>query len=162
MFACCLLLFVIGGIQGAVKHNPSARWGIVTFIYVWNIVHGATMGPQTYALVSIAPSSKLRNPTIAAARFFYVLCQFIAGFFQPWLINPSALNLKGYAAFVWGPICFIGCVWNYFRLPEFKDRSYYELDVLFERRTPARKFKTTEVEPLADEHLREQLHVAGH
>ena len=33
------------------------------------------------------------------------------------------------------------CVWAYFRLPEFKDRSFRELDILFARKTPASKFK---------------------
>ena len=36
-------------------------------------------------------------------------------------------------------------VWAYFRLPETKDRSASELDELFERRIPARQFKTTKV-----------------
>ena len=31
----------------------------------------------------------------------------------------------------------------YFFMPEFKNRSYAELDELFTRRIPARKFKTT-------------------
>ena len=41
----------------------------------------------------------------------------------------------------------------------FQNRSYYELDILFERRIPARKFKTSIVEANADEHTREQLHI---
>lgn len=52
-------------------------------------------------------------------------------------------------------ICFIGIVWKYFRLPEFKHRSYYELDILFQRRVSARKFKSTVVEAVAGRHLEE-------
>ena len=44
---------------------------------------------------------------------------------------------------------FVSCVgvwvWTYFRLPECKGRSFRELDILFEHRISARKFKTTEV-----------------
>ena len=40
-------------------------------------------------------------------------------------------------------------VWTYFRLPEPKGRTYAELDLLFEQKVPARKFKTTVVEPFA-------------
>jgi SP family general alpha glucoside:H+ symporter-like MFS transporter len=32
-------------------------------------------------------------------------------------------------------------IWAYFRLPECKGRSYRELDILFERRLPASKFR---------------------
>lgn len=32
-------------------------------------------------------------------------------------------------------------VWSYFRLPETKDRSFEDLDVMFADRVPARKFR---------------------
>jgi SP family general alpha glucoside:H+ symporter-like MFS transporter len=34
----------------------------------------------------------------------------------------------------------------YFFLPEFKHRSYRELDILFNRRVPARQFKKTVID----------------
>ncbi len=43
-------------------------------------------------------------------------------------------------------------MWCWFRLPESKDRTFGELDLLFENRVPARKFKKTKVDrtfPLA-------------
>lgn len=36
-------------------------------------------------------------------------------------------------------------IWAYFRLPECKDTSFREVDILLERRVPARKFKATVV-----------------
>lgn len=42
-------------------------------------------------------------------------------------------------------------VWAFFRLPEMKGRSYRELDILFERRIGARKFKETVINE-EDEH----------
>lgn len=39
----------------------------------------------------------------------------------------------------------------YFGLPEMKDRSYRELDILFRRKVSARKFSSTEVDIDADE-----------
>ncbi len=40
-------------------------------------------------------------------------------------------------------------MWTYFRLPEPKNRTYGELDILFERGIPARKFAETDVSPWA-------------
>lgn len=37
-------------------------------------------------------------------------------------------------------------IWCFFRLPETKDRPFGEIDLLFENRVPARKFKTTKVD----------------
>jgi SP family general alpha glucoside:H+ symporter-like MFS transporter len=43
-------------------------------------------------------------------------------------------------------MCFLCLAWTYFRLPEPKGRTYGEIDILFERRVPARKFRETEVD----------------
>lgn len=36
--------------------------------------------------------------------------------------------------------------WCYFRLPETKDRTFGEIDLLFDNKVPARKFKHTKVD----------------
>ena len=59
------------------------------------------------------------------------------------MLNPTAWDMKGKAAFVWAGTA--SCVWVacYFFLPECKDRSFRELDILFHRKVPARQFATT-------------------
>lgn len=37
-------------------------------------------------------------------------------------------------------------IWCWFRLPETKDRTFGEIDILFENHLPARKFKHTKVD----------------
>jgi hypothetical protein len=37
-------------------------------------------------------------------------------------------------------------IWCWFRLPETKDRTFGEIDLLFHHRVPARKFKYTKVD----------------
>ena len=64
-----------------------------------------------------------------------------------------AVNWQGKTAFFWIPFCTAMLIWTYFRLPEFKHRSYYELDILFEKRIPARKFKSTVVEVNAETNI---------
>lgn len=67
------------------------------------------------------------------------------------MLNPTAMNLAGKSSFLWagtGAIVFI-CV--YFFLPETRGRNYRQLDILFHRRVPARRFKATLVEDTADD-----------
>jgi len=71
------------------------------------------------------------NPT-AWARIF-------TAFKGPKLIKQ---DWKGKAGFFWGASSLMILIWAYFRLPECKGRSYRELDILFERRTPAKKFRS--------------------
>ena len=47
-------------------------------------------------------------------------------------------------------------IYHFFRLPEPSGRSFAEMDLLFERRTPARKFKTANINAL-DTALRHQI-----
>jgi SP family general alpha glucoside:H+ symporter-like MFS transporter len=59
------------------------------------------------------------------------------------MLNPTAWNWGAKTGFFWGGWCFLCLVWTYFRLPEPKGRTYGELDILFENRVSARKFRTT-------------------
>ena len=65
----------------------------------------------------------------------------ICGVLTPYMLNPTAWNWGSKAGFFWGSFCVVATIWTWFRLPEGKNRTYAELDVLFEKRVPARKFK---------------------
>lgn len=54
-------------------------------------------------------------------------------------------------SFIWGGCAFIVFVWAYFRLPETKGRTFDELDTLFAKRVPARKFASTDVDVFEEE-----------
>ena len=61
-------------------------------------------------------------------------------------MNPEAWDLKGYTGFIWGACAWLVFVWAYFRLPETKNRTFHELDILFAKQVPARQFATTDVD----------------
>ena len=42
-------------------------------------------------------------------------------------------------------------IWTFFRLPEAKDRTYEELDVMFHQKVPARKFANYQVDAYDNE-----------
>ena len=62
------------------------------------------------------------------------------------MLNPSAWNWENYTGFFWAGICFLCIIYTYFRIPEPSGRSFAELDLLFEQKVPARKFKSTKVD----------------
>lgn len=61
------------------------------------------------------------------------------------MLGPLEWNWGGKTGFFWAGMCFMLLTWCYFRLPEPKDRTYGELDVLFEHGVSARHFKSTKV-----------------
>ena len=60
-------------------------------------------------------------------------------------------NLRGRCGYVWGATGLLCLITAYFFLPEMKGRSYREIDILFKRRVPARKWKDTVVDVEDDE-----------
>jgi SP family general alpha glucoside:H+ symporter-like MFS transporter len=68
----------------------------------------------------------------------------------PYLLNPGAANAGAKIEFLYGGISVFSLIWCIFRLPETKGRTYEELDILFERKVPARQFKTHVIEDIDD------------
>lgn len=61
------------------------------------------------------------------------------------------MDLGGRCGYVWGATGFVCFILSYFFLPEMKGRSYREIDILFKRHVPARKWENTLVDINDDE-----------
>ena len=138
-------LVVIGflGIPELTSAIGYTQGGLMLF-YV--LTYDLTVGPVVYTLVSEIPSSRLRIKTVAVARNAYNIASICANELNAPILNPLAWNLRGKGAFVWIGFCLASTVWAYFRLPEPKGLSFEEIDVLFENKTPARKFHSRVVD----------------
>lgn len=69
----------------------------------------------------------------------------LMAFIFPYMFNPDAGNLGGRVGFVFGATTFLGFLGVFFFLPEAKDRSPAEMDILFATKTPTWKFDKTKV-----------------
>ena len=63
------------------------------------------------------------------------------GFVLPYLFNPDHANLKAKVAFIFGGCSVLCLIYLWFELPETAKRTYEELDEMFIKGIPARKFK---------------------
>jgi len=140
------LLILIGFLSiPSNQGNSGARWAQAVMVLLWIFTYDSTVGPLTFCLVGEASSTRLRSKTVAIARNTYNVFSIVCGVLNTYMQNPTAWNWKAYSAFFWCGTCGACLIWAIFRLPEFKGRSFRELDVLFQRNIPARKFKTTDV-----------------
>lgn len=142
-----LLLLLIGFVS--ISNSKSAGWAIGSLLLIYTFTYDITVGPVCYSLIAELPSTRLKTKTIVIARNVYNVVGIINGVIVPYMLNPTAWNWKGKAGFFWAGSCLFCFTWAYFRLPEPKGRTYGELDILFERRVSARKFKHTDVSPWA-------------
>ncbi|XPS72678.1 hypothetical protein M3J09_004839 [Ascochyta lentis] len=120
-------------------------WAIAALLLVFTAVYDATIGPLCYTLVSEIPSTRLRSKTIVLARNCYNISGIITNLITPRMLNPTAWAWGAKAGFFWAGTSVVGIVWSYCRLPETKERSFAEIDILFRNKTKARKFKGTRI-----------------
>lgn len=143
------ITLLICGFLGIPQGNKGAEWGISVMILLYTFVYDASVGPVCYSLVAELPSTRLRNKTVVLARNFYNISGIVANVLSTHMLNPGEWNWGAKTAFFWAASCALCIVWAFFRLPEPKGRTYAELDILFETKVSARKFKTTLVESFA-------------
>ncbi|RMZ86857.1 hypothetical protein DV736_g5917, partial [Chaetothyriales sp. CBS 134916] len=115
-------------------------------VLVYTVIYDIMVGPICYSLVSEIPSSRLRSKSIALARMAYQLLNILFGTLTPYVLNPSQWALGAKTGFVFAGTCLISLVATIFFVPETKDRSYAELNVLFGEKVPAWQFKSTGVD----------------
>lgn len=147
-----VILLIIGGL-GVPAPEIGTSWGSGAMILIFTFVYDFTVGPVCYSLVAEMPSTRLRIKTVVLSRNVYNVFGIIIGVIQPQFMNPTALNWRGKTGFFWAGLNACGIVWTYFRLPEPKGLTYAELDVLFENRVSARKFRKVEVDPWRSDNL---------
>lgn len=147
----CVVLFTIGFVAIAPSTNRAADWAQSILLVVWVFLYDISVGPVAWTIASEVSATRLRRPTIAIARNSFYLSSIVWGVCVPYLLNPTAAGLKGKTAFVFAGTCLIAVAWTYFRLPETKGRTYEELNILFWRQVPARKFKDESVDAYDEE-----------
>jgi len=147
-----IILMIIGGL-GVPSLSTSVGWASGALILILTFVYDFTVGPVCYSLVAELPSTRLRIKTVVLSRNVYNCMGIVIGTLQPRMMNPTAWNWRGKTCFFWGGLNLLGLIWTYFRLPEPKGLTYAELDVLFENKVSARKFKSVKVDPYRSDNL---------
>lgn len=147
----CILasIMLLTAVLGTINGNNSTRLATGALLIIFTFVYDISVGPVCYSLVAEIGSTRLRSKTVVLARNLYNVGGLVVGFLNPYMLNPTAWNWGPKSGYLWCGTCCLGIIWSYFRLPEPKGRTYGELDILFEDRVPARKFKTTKVDEFA-------------
>jgi MFS transporter, SP family, general alpha glucoside:H+ symporter len=141
MFFC---LVAIGGLGFA--SGTSAQLAIGILLVISTLCNMITTGPACYPIVAETPSGKLRYKTIVIGRITYNLTNIFSNSVTPRMLSALSWNWGAKAGLFYAGTNLLCNIWCWFRLPETKDRSFGEIDLLFDNRVPARKFKHTKVD----------------
>lgn len=144
-----ILLFIIGFLS-IPKDNKGAIWAMASLMDTWTFVYQMTVGPICFVVISEMSATRLRERTIAIATAVQACASIVFTIAMPYMLNSNEANWGGKAGFLFGAVSALCLVWCYFRLPESRNRTYEELDILFQRRIPARQFKNFDLLAEAD------------
>jgi MFS transporter, SP family, general alpha glucoside:H+ symporter len=140
------MMFLIGFVALA-PENTGVGYASSTLFLLWNCGYQLSVGPAAYMLVSEVSTTRLRAKTVALARNTYQLSVLINYFVGPYILHPDEGNWKGKTGFLTGGCIVVFWIWTYFRLPETKNRTFAELDILFSKKgLKTRDFKNYVVE----------------
>lgn len=141
----CLVTLIACGIVSTRPISTAQSWAVGSLIIVLTFIYDMTIGPVCYVLVAELPSTRLRVKTVVLARVAYNIVSIIMNIITPLMLNPTALNWRGKSCFFFVGTTIICLVYCYYRLPEPMGLSYLELDILFEKKAKARKFREFQV-----------------
>ncbi|RMZ80418.1 hypothetical protein DV737_g3041, partial [Chaetothyriales sp. CBS 132003] len=143
-----VVILVAGGILGSVPGaatTPGTSWALGSMLILMTGVYDATIGPVCYVLVAEIPSTRLRIKTVVLARVAYNLSSIVMNILTTKMLNPNAWDIRGKTCYMYAGTALLCLIWCWFRLPEPFGLTYLELDILFQKKARARKFRQFQV-----------------
>lgn len=138
-----ITFLIILGICASITQNSATNYAQAVLGILISFVYAGTLGPISYTIIAETSSVRLRALSTGVGRAAYYVAEIPMIYLASQLLNPTGWNVAGKCGYVWGGTACICWILAYFGLPELKHRSYREADILFNRKVPARKFKST-------------------
>lgn len=140
--AALVVLMLTIGILDCIPGRPSGvKWAESALMIIWNFAYDLSVGPICFIIISETSATRVRSKSIAVATAAQAIIGIAMTIAIPYMINPDQANMQGKLGFFFGGLGLLCYGWAYVRMPETMGRTYEELDLLFDRKVPARQFK---------------------
>ncbi|KAI1759021.1 general substrate transporter [Hypoxylon sp. FL1150] len=146
-----VVLLICLGIAGSVTASIASTNAVASLGLIISVLFTLGAAPASWVIIGETSSLRLRPLTTGVGRACYYIVEIPCIFLASYLLNPTGGNLGGKCGYVWGGTGLLCFIIAYFYVPEMKGRSYREIDILFRRKVPARKWAKTTVDVQDDE-----------
>ncbi|GLA87649.1 hypothetical protein AtubIFM56815_002075 [Aspergillus tubingensis] len=126
------VFLVVIGVLGCVKQSTAVSNTVGSLLLVSTVIYISTVAPSSYTIIGEVPSSKLRAKMVSLARVAFNVSSLISNVLLPKMLTGGSWNLGAKTAFMFAGTNALIWIWCIFRLPETKDRTFREIDYLFE------------------------------
>ncbi|OQU98379.1 hypothetical protein CLAIMM_04175 [Cladophialophora immunda] len=142
--ALTVMLWVMGGL--AVGASRGELRGAIATVQIYSWLYNLTIGATAYTYLTEVATARLRVKTMAVGFATQSGFGLLWSFVLPYLFNPDKADLGGKVGFIFGGFAVPCCAFLWWFQPETAGRSYEELDEMFVKKIPARRFKTYKTE----------------
>ncbi|KAH7371712.1 alpha glucoside transporter [Pyrenochaeta sp. MPI-SDFR-AT-0127] len=139
------------GIAGSFGVSNAASLAQASLGLIVSVLFTLGPAPASWVIIGETSAIRLRPLTTGIGRASYYIVNIPCIFLASYMLNPEEANLGGKCGYVWAGTGFVCFILAYFYLPEMKNRSYREIDILFKRKVPARQWTKTVVDVEDDE-----------
>lgn len=165
-------LLIALGIAASCGNSNAATLAQASLGLIISVLFTLGPAPASWVIIGETSAIRLRPLTTGMGRASYYIVEIPCIFLGSFMLNPTVSstptsfspfppslllttiqggNLGGKCGYVWGGTGLACLITAYFYLPEMKGRSYREIDILFKRKVPARKWKEAVVDEQDDE-----------
>lgn len=141
LLICGFLQLIIASVY---HHAPGAKSTgtiIVALSCLYMFSYNGMIATYAWLAGGEIPTQRLRSHTFGLAAAVGFAGAWLTTFTAPYFINPASMGWGARYGYIWFPSCVIAASWVFFFLPEVKNRTLEEIDEMFEKRLPARKFR---------------------
>ncbi|KAL2074546.1 hypothetical protein VTL71DRAFT_8324 [Oculimacula yallundae] len=146
----CIFLVALG-IAASVGDSKAANNAQASLGLIVSVLFCLGPAPASWVIIGETSSVRLRPLTTGIGRGAYYLVNIPCIFLASYMLNDDKWHLGGKSGYVWAGTAFFCTAMAWWFVPEMKNRSFREIDILFQRRVQARKWKHTVVDINDDE-----------
>ncbi|KAK6844158.1 hypothetical protein PG995_014268 [Apiospora arundinis] len=140
----CTAAYLAMGVAGAFPRTNLSMTVVGIALQFSSLSYGPAIG-AAMAIAGEVSSTRLRAKTLALGNAFGGIAGTVWQLVLPYLFNKDQADLGGNIGWIFFGIAACFLVLVYFEIPGTKGRTYEELDIMFEKRYPARAFEKDDV-----------------
>ncbi|KAH8658208.1 general substrate transporter [Xylariales sp. PMI_506] len=141
----CCIMYLIMGICAVLPKSNTTLLAIGVALQFTSISYGPSVG-SSWAVAGEVSAVRLRGKSLGIGNTIFNLYGTIWTIVLPYLFNSDEADLGGNIGWIFLGMGLIMLGLLYFFVPDTKGRSFEDLDIMFERKVPARLFHTYELD----------------
>ncbi|KAF4126478.1 Sugar (and other) transporter [Geosmithia morbida] len=158
LFSICLMgtaMMTMGGLGTIKDMHKDVKIAIVSMLSLATVSFSTGLGPLCYVVSTEIPALRLRDMTLRTGFVVNVVFNFVSNFIIPYCLD--AIGSK--TGFIFGSVCILGIAFIYFCVPDCTGKTLEQVDLMFQRGVPIRKFGSYVFEDIdTDSHNDDQVY----